>query len=137
MYLYMSNRFVVYRTEAVVAFLMALALRPTVKLASRARSATFGWAAGHLTLCCMSSFSSVLETLPKIASYRLPTHRRGAHRNFFHGSFLNRIFGYTYIIVTAMQQRVSMAIHDRREILWATCIPSSGLVILCSLPSSI
>ena len=37
-----------------------------------------------LTLCCMSSFfRRVFGIYPKIGCYRLPTHRRGAHRKFF------------------------------------------------------
>ena len=40
-------------------------------------------------------FPSILETLPKIGSYHLPTHRLGAHRIFFNDPifFLNRNFG--------------------------------------------
>ena len=48
-----------------------------------------------------------LERQPKIGPYRLPTHRRGAHRIFFFfdGPFLfkNQNFGYTYTFVTDMQ----------------------------------
>ena len=37
----------------------------------------------QLTLYLLKSvFLSVFETQPKIGSFRLPTHRRGAHRNF-------------------------------------------------------
>ena len=53
-------------------------------------------------------FSSVLERLPKIGSYSLPTHRRCAQRNFFYYPFIfsNRNFVHSYTIVTGMQQRV-------------------------------
>ena len=33
-------------------------------------------------------FPSVFEIWPKIGCYRLPTHRRGAHTNFFDDPFL-------------------------------------------------
>ena len=33
-------------------------------------------------------FPSIFEIEPKRGSYRLPTHRRDAHRNFFHDAFL-------------------------------------------------
>ena len=33
-------------------------------------------------------FTSIFEILPKIGSYRLPTHRRGAYRKIFPWSFL-------------------------------------------------
>ena len=53
-------------------------------------------------------FSLVLEKQPKIGSNRLPTHRRGVHRNFFDYLFIFefRNFGHTYTIVTVIQQRV-------------------------------
>ena len=55
------------------------------------------------------SFFVVLERQPKIGSYRLPTHRRSAHRNFlFISSYLPFLFyGNTLTIVTDMQQRVN------------------------------
>ena len=39
-----------------------------------------------------------LRTLPKIGSFRLPTHSRDAHKNFFEDLFLNwnENFGQTY-----------------------------------------
>ena len=45
-------------------------------------------------------FSSVLERPPKIGFYRLPTHRRGAHRNFFPSYFKIEILAVRDDIVT-------------------------------------
>ena len=47
-------------------------------------------------------FQSNFEIQPKIDSHRLPTHRRGAYRNFFHGPFFKkkkRNFNYTMTII--------------------------------------
>ena len=54
-------------------------------------------------------FSLASEKQTKIASYRLPTHRRGAHRIFFDYPvlFQNVNFGHTYTKVTDMQLRVN------------------------------
>ena len=54
----------------------------------------------HLNPVLPEFFSSVSEIWPKIACFRLPTHRRGAHRNFFYYPFLfqNRNFGRTCTI---------------------------------------
>ena len=46
---------------------------------------------GVLTLYCLNSFfRSFLGHIPMIGSFRLPTHSRDAHRNFFfYDPFLN------------------------------------------------
>ena len=45
-------------------------------------------------------FRHIFEMQRKIGSYFLQTHRRGAHRNFFHVSFLKIDFGSTVEIST-------------------------------------
>ena len=79
-------------------------------------------------------FSSVLERQPKIGCYRLPTHRRGAQRNFFFiipSLFKNRKFWLTYTIVTAMQQRVNFDFLINH-------LPTNSLIIICpAIPANL
>ena len=46
-------------------------------------------------------FPLIFEMYRKMGSYRLPTHRCGAHRKFSHYPFLfqSRNFGQTYLII--------------------------------------
>ena len=53
-----------------------------------------------------------------MGSHRLPTHRRGAHRNFFPLS-LNSNFSHTYLIWHAMQLRVVQSVvHEAIVLLY-------------------